>query len=198
MNNVHKCVMWIASAIVVTTGIVITKDIETAGWIMMIPLAVSLFKLKIYFILEGDLMINIQDVSLLKITKVIDWSILFDYDGKHYLLHGTREIGEPDRQELYERNLNQNGKYDLEYKNSCYGTEYVSRDYIKSKSSKTIVYNQIDKDFFAYKLTKRGFAEGIMEDKVQYENDRIDKIKKQIRIFEYKISELRRTIQDYI
>ena len=92
-------------------------------------------------------MINIQDVSLLKITKVRDWSILFDYDGKHYLLHGTREIGEPDRQELYERNLNQNGKYDLEYKNSCYGTEYVSRDYIKSKSSKTIVYNQIDKDF---------------------------------------------------
>ena len=39
---------------------------------------------------------------------------------------------------------------------------------------------------------------GIMEDKVQYENDRIDKIQKQIRIFEYKISELRRTIQDYI
>lgn len=143
-------------------------------------------------------MINIQDVSLLKITKVRDWSVLFDYDGKHYLLHGTGESGEPDRQELYERTLNQNGKYDLEYKNACYGTEYVSRDYIKSKSNKTIVYNQIDKDFFAYKLTKRGFAKGIMEDKVKYENDRIDKIQKQIRIFEYKISELRRTIQDYI
>ena len=131
-------------------------------------------------------MINIQDVSLLKITKVRYLSILFDYDGKHYLLHGTGESGEPDRQELYERTLNQNGKYDLEYKNTCYGTEYVARDYIKSKSNKTIVYNQIDK------------AEGIMEDKVQYENDRIDKIQKQIRIFEYKISELRRTIQDYI
>ena len=39
-------------------------------------------------------MINIQDVSLLKITKVRDWSILFDYDGKHYLLHGTGESGE--------------------------------------------------------------------------------------------------------
>lgn len=60
------------------------------------------------------------------------------------------------------------------------------------------IHFKIDKDFFAYKLTKRGFAEGIMEDKVQYENDRIDKIQKQIRIFEYKISELRRTIQDYI
>ena len=34
--------------------------------------------------------------------------------------------------------------------------------------------------------------------KVNYENDRINKIQKQIRIFEYKISELRRTIQDYI
>ena len=63
-------------------------------------------------------MINIQDVSLLKITKVRDWSILFDYDGKHYLLHGTGESGEPDRQELYERNLNQNGKYDLKENNA--------------------------------------------------------------------------------
>lgn len=143
-------------------------------------------------------MINIQNVSLLKITKVKNWSILFDYDSKYYLLHGIEEYGEPDRQELYERNLNQNGKYDLEYQGTCYGTAYVSRDYIKSKNRKTIVYNQIDKDFFAYKLTKRGFAKGIMEDKVQYENDRIDKIQKQIRIFEYKISELRRTIQDYI
>lgn len=42
-------------------------------------------------------MINIQDVSLLKITKVKNWSILFDYDDKHYLLHGVDECGEPDR-----------------------------------------------------------------------------------------------------
>ena len=43
MNKVPKCVMWIASAIVAITGIVITKDIESAAWIMMIPLAVSIF-----------------------------------------------------------------------------------------------------------------------------------------------------------
>lgn len=42
MNNVPECVMWIASAIVAITGIVITKDIESATWIMMIPLATSL------------------------------------------------------------------------------------------------------------------------------------------------------------
>ena len=43
MNNVHKCVMWIVSAIVAITGIVITKDLESAIWIMMIPLAVAIF-----------------------------------------------------------------------------------------------------------------------------------------------------------
>lgn len=43
MNEVCKCVMWIVSAIVAITGIVITKDIETAGWIMIIPLVVSIF-----------------------------------------------------------------------------------------------------------------------------------------------------------
>ena len=43
MNNVLECVMWIVSAIVAITGIVITKDLESAIWIMMIPLAASIF-----------------------------------------------------------------------------------------------------------------------------------------------------------
>lgn len=43
MNNVHKCVMWIVSGIVTITGIVITKDIESTAWTMMIPLSVSIF-----------------------------------------------------------------------------------------------------------------------------------------------------------
>lgn len=43
MNNVHKCVIWIISAIITITGIVITKDIESVVWIMMIPLVTSIF-----------------------------------------------------------------------------------------------------------------------------------------------------------
>lgn len=43
MNNVLECVMWIVSAIVSITGIVITKDMESAIWIMIIPLVVSIF-----------------------------------------------------------------------------------------------------------------------------------------------------------
>lgn len=42
MNNLHKCVMWIVNMIVAITGIVITKDLESAIWIMMIPLAISI------------------------------------------------------------------------------------------------------------------------------------------------------------
>lgn len=42
MNNVPECVMWIASAIVAIAGIAITKELESAIWIMMIPLATSL------------------------------------------------------------------------------------------------------------------------------------------------------------
>lgn len=42
MNNAHKCVIWIVSAIVAIVGIVITKDLESAIWIMMIPLATSI------------------------------------------------------------------------------------------------------------------------------------------------------------
>ena len=42
MNNGHKCVIWIVSAIVAITGIVITKDLESAIWIMMISLATSI------------------------------------------------------------------------------------------------------------------------------------------------------------
>lgn len=42
MNKVTECIMWIVSAIVAITGIVITKDIESVVWIMMIPLAVSI------------------------------------------------------------------------------------------------------------------------------------------------------------
>lgn len=36
-------------------------------------------------------MFKIEDLSLLKITKIKPWAILFDYDNKHYFLHGKNE-----------------------------------------------------------------------------------------------------------
>ena len=43
MNDIALCVMWIVSAIVAIAGIVITKDIDSAAGIIMIPLVVSIF-----------------------------------------------------------------------------------------------------------------------------------------------------------
>lgn len=139
--------------------------------------------------------INVTDLSLLEITKVKDWAINFDYDGKHYLLHGSSELGEGSWQELYERILNQNGHYKLNHiKNKLYADEYVVNDYIKRQKGKTIVYRNIDKEYFVYKLTKRGFATGIMEERVNEEEKHIAKIEKQIKNYEEKIRELRQEI----
>lgn len=140
-------------------------------------------------------MINITDLSLLKITKVKDWAINFDYDSKHYLLHGSSELGEGSWQELYERILDQNGHYELNHiNNKPYAEEYVINDYIKGQNGRTIVYRNIDKEYFVYKLTKRGFATGIMEERVKEEEKHIAKIEKQIKKYEEKIRELRQEI----
>ena len=137
-------------------------------------------------------MINITDISLLKITRVRPWSICFDYDNKHYLIHGSSEMGEGSWQELYKRDLDVNGKYKLTHlKNCSYAKEVVADDYIKQQPGKTIVYQNVDKEYFAYKLTKRGFATGVMENKIKEEEKHIAKVQRQIKKYEEKIRQLR-------
>lgn len=134
---------------------------------------------------------------MLKITKVKNWAINFDYDGVHYLLHGGSECGEGSWQDLYERTVDKDGRYKLKYlKTKLYADEYVSYDYIKRQNGKTIVYKNVDKEFFAYKLTKHGFATGIMENKVSEEQKEIQKVEKQIKKYEEKIRELRNSISN--
>ncbi|WP_320973204.1 hypothetical protein [Enterocloster bolteae] len=137
-------------------------------------------------------------MSLLRITRVRDWSICFDYGDKHYLLHGQSEIGEGSGQDLYERTLDKNGKYELKHiKSKWFVNENVAWDYIQcnyNKQNNSIVYSQIDKEFFAYKLTKRGFATGIMEQRVKVEEDKIKSVEVQIREYEDRIRELRQSI----
>ena len=106
---------------------------------------------------ESPKIIDIQDLSLLKITKVKPWAIYFDYGQKHYLLHGKSDDYES-IQELYKRHLNKNGFYTLDFIKSNYGNEYVINDYIKPISWQTIVYNQIDKEYFGGKMISHGFA----------------------------------------
>lgn len=75
----------------------------------------------------------------------------------------------------------------------------VAWDYIRcnyNNTRKPIVYSQIDKEFFVYKLTKRGFTTGIMEQRVNAEKDKIKSVEAQIREYEDRIRELRRSIQE--
>lgn len=132
----------------------------------------------------------------MKITRVRDWSILFDYDGKHYLIHGKYECGEGSWQELYERELDKNGRYNLNYIKNITGNEYVFRDYIKDWNKKTIVYSQIDKEYFAYKLVKRGFANGIYEDQVNKDKEKIKALREELEQHERKCREIRNQINE--
>ena len=102
--------------------------------------------------------IEMNDLSLLEITKVKSWAIYFDYDNKHYLLHGKVDDYES-IQELYERQLDKNGNYGLIFIKNRYGRDYLVSDYIKSMNQKTIVYNQIDKEYFREQLARSGFVE---------------------------------------
>lgn len=140
--------------------------------------------------------IDIQDLSLLKITRVRDWSICFDYGDKHYLLHGSSEVGEGSCQELYERELNENGKYKLTFISNKYGDDHVAYDYIKRQSGKTIVYSLIDKNFFVYKLTKREFATGIFENEVLKQKEEILNLQAELKVYEDKCRELRSKINE--
>lgn len=138
-------------------------------------------------------MLHITTPAHLKITKVKRWSICFDYDGKHYLLLGKSELGEGDWQELYERELDENGKYNLIKLGYCdYATDSVDSDYIKKQNGKTTVYSQVDKAYFAYMLTKRGFATGVMEEKVKEIAERVAEIDSEIQKHEEAIAHLRR------
>ena len=104
--------------------------------------------------------ITIEDLSLLKITKVKPWAICFDYDSSHYLLYGNTDNPET-QQDLFERILNKHGKYTLKYICSKIGEKSdVWDDYIKCQNGTTIVYSQVDKEYFANKLIMRGFAKG--------------------------------------
>ena len=105
--------------------------------------------------------IEMNDLSLLQITKVKPWAIYFDYDNRHYLLHGKAD-GYESIQELYERQLDKNGNYDLIFIKSRYGKDYLASGYIKSVSRMTIVYNQIDKEYFRDQLIRSGFV-GMVE-----------------------------------
>lgn len=139
---------------------------------------------------------HLVNADTIKITRVRDWSICFDYGSKHYLIHGASECGEGSWNELYERTLDKNGKWSLTSLKTCRGNEYLVKEYIKKQKGKTIVYSQIDKGFFAYKLTSHGLATGVYEKWVAANKNKIKKYQNKIQEYRDKIYEIERKIKE--
>ena len=125
--------------------------------------------------------IHITDLDKLKITTVKQWCVNFTYDGVQYFIH---DDSDEDRcMGLYKKpkcnySERMNGKITLEYPSEFVKLKYGKINHSSYYDKYNINYGQIDKEYFAMKLTKIGFADGIMEQKVR-EYD-VNKLQKQI------------------
>ncbi len=127
----------------------------------------------------------------IQITKVKQWSILFTYDGQSYLIHGSYECGEPSIQTLYKRDVDECGRYKLEFINRVYGDDNVEYDYIRNRKQ-TIVYSQIDTEKFILKLTANGLCDSYLSPVVEDIKRNVEKVKEEIRTLD-KIIQSKRT-----
>lgn len=109
-------------------------------------------------------MVKAEDI---KIEKVRDWAIYFNYRGSQFFLKGRYDDYEYDIA-LFNRVFIKNGKYDINWIGGhISGTDYIAREFIRNKPSitankrhETFVYNQLDMEHFVsvlekYKLTEK-------------------------------------------
>ena len=93
-------------------------------------------------------MLQVKKDDQIKITKIVkDYSIFFDINNQHYLLHKSENDGET-IWTLYNRKLNNFGNYKLTTINSTYNINLS-----KIFSKRNIVYNQIDINYFIRMLS---------------------------------------------
>lgn len=134
--------------------------------------------------------IEIKDLTKLKITKLTSWKIYFDYDGVHYMI--IDDSDEDSHLSLYKRNIS-NGKVRLTLVNeriTTAGIWYFIRD-ISKRHPKSIVYSNIDREYFVKKLLELGFSSGIFEDAYNRNTEQIKTLREQIEQLNRKISGLK-------
>lgn len=115
--------------------------------------------------MEIKLHITEKDLNKLKITKVKPWSIYFDYDDKHYMIHESG-VGGRYSTSLYERIFDKFGNV-LECRNifcadNCLDiAKFIGNNfkYNSTHDSINITYNQINKFQFVDALYEYGFCD---------------------------------------
>lgn len=126
--------------------------------------------------------LHIIDLDKLKITTVKQWCVNFTYDGVQYFIH---DDSDEDRcMGLYRKpkcnsSERTNGMITLEHPSDFIKLKYGKRKHTSYYNKYNVNYNQIDKEYFAIRLTEIGFADSITEQKIrEYNVDKLQKITK--------------------
>lgn len=132
--------------------------------------------------------ICIMDLELLKITKVTTYKIYFKYDDKSYLIIDDSE--EDGHISLYERVWVRDNRLELHFINGAIACGSVSQfiQDVSKRRPKSLVYSNIDREYFVKKLVEFDFSYGLYSDEYHESINDIDKLRDQIRTLENKIS----------
>lgn len=140
--------------------------------------------------------LNIEDLSKLKITKIADFRVYFDYDGKHYMLIENRD--DDAVISLYEREISDKGFV----KTRCMQSEIAYRmdieSFIKDISARNksghIVYVNLDKEYFVKQLMKIGYADSLFDEQYKEMCNKKKKTMEKIFKLEQELQSLRRSL----
>ena len=143
--------------------------------------------------------LEIKNLSLLKITKVKDWAIYFDYDDAKYLLHTSSEDCETSTTLFRRKSLNNFGKYELEYICSSYGNNIPYLTYFhdkrRIKNYKSRPLKEINRNKFIWDLTWNDYFSGEYSKGVEENKTQINNIENTIKVLRETINLLRKDIK---
>ena len=140
--------------------------------------------------------LNITDLRKLKIKKVSNFKLLFEYDGREYII--INDSGDDCHISLYERIW---VKKDASGRKQRCILEHVAGevtcrtpiDFIKDISKrhpKNITYSNIDREYFVKMLAEMNFVGGKYTEEYKKLKEEQDKINEEIRKLQREVSEL--------
>ena len=130
----------------------------------------------------------INDLNKLKITKITDYKVYFDYDNIHYFLKEYEDCGER-LVELYTREIKDNGIVSNVRRIDSYGCD--SYDILGFRFTDGLTYNNNKlKKKFVISLSRFGIAKTLYDKEAEYIREHNNFIYHQIDILRNKIDEL--------
>lgn len=133
--------------------------------------------------------LTIKDLTKLKFTKVKGWKVYFDYEDQHYML--LDDSDEDAHLSLYRRKID-NGRVKLTWLNgkvTSLKVYSIIKDISKGRPT-SLVYTNIDREYFVKKLVELDFSSGIFEDEYNRNKEQIKMLREQIEQLTKKASEL--------